>query len=815
MAKAYRPISLLPTLGKIVEAVMARRLSYWAETHHMLPDSQFGARPRRSCQQALTLLVEEIMAAWKNNKVVSMVSFDVKGAYNGVVKEVLLNRLRLKGVPQRMIKWVESFCSKRKAAIVVNGEEQEMEDIKDPGLPQGSAVSPILYIFYNSDLFTGQTSDRGGNIGFVDDFTRWVTGDSIDANMHRLNSRVVPRALQWAKDSGAIFEGDKTTLIHFTRNTRKRVQPEQALQVAGSMVAPVQSQRVLGVILDSRLNFREHMASVKTRGLKSVLQLKRLKGLSPKASRQLLKATVFSRTDYAPAVWYALQLGKAGQNSMSNALGTIQRHGAHAVTKCFKTVAQDVASWEAGLDTIHQRLSKKISSFWVDIFTVPNDNPLWRCVRRAAIGIASAIKFTTPLQKMQKEFNIVEWRDRLDTIKAWTTPPWGLIEGMVEVHNQDRARAARSCIDRQRCEIQAFTDGSVNNGFTGRGVVLVLPSGSMSILRETAVASKGACIDLVELRAIYDAIVMAIQLPHCERGQDITIYTDSIAAIRAIQGRRQHEGSKVVEAIHRGLGILQRVNYNPRVRWIPRQWETQLGDEWGGCSAVKIQGTTAKHVRNAHADILARFATRVGAHITDTGEGCHGSRRSIRRMVAENIMATPRATFSTPLSRMRQMDSALPGKHVLMLYNNLQKHEAQALAQLRTGHCGLNAFLTKINKKDNSQCDCGEGEETVHHFLLRCPKHNRHRAVLAEQLKQSYGNLSHMVGGRQLYERDGVNPDGDTKTWKPDMSTVRAVIKFTIDTGRWEYRGRIDKEGIDTDNEVSQENVEEGAGNTL
>lgn len=146
--------------------------------------------------------------------------------------------------------------------------------------------------------------------------------------------------------------------------------------MAGSIVTPVQSQRVLGVILDSRLNFREHMASVKTRGMRSVLQLKRLKGLSPKASRQLLKATVFSRTDYAPAVWYALQLSKAGQNSMSNALGAIQRHGAHAVTKCFKTVAQDVASWEAGLDTIYQRLSKKISSFWVDIFTVPKDNPL-------------------------------------------------------------------------------------------------------------------------------------------------------------------------------------------------------------------------------------------------------------------------------------------------------------------------------------------------------------------------------------------------------------------------------------------------------
>lgn len=51
--KAYRPISLLSTLGKILELVMARRLSFWAETHGLLPNNQFGARPRRSCEQAI------------------------------------------------------------------------------------------------------------------------------------------------------------------------------------------------------------------------------------------------------------------------------------------------------------------------------------------------------------------------------------------------------------------------------------------------------------------------------------------------------------------------------------------------------------------------------------------------------------------------------------------------------------------------------------------------------------------------------------------------------------------------------------------
>ena len=102
VAKAYRPISLLATLGKLMELVLARRLSYWAETFNLLPETQFGARPRRSCEQALILLTEKIKEAWQNQKVLSLVSFDVKGAYNGVPRQVLISRLRAKGIPARV-----------------------------------------------------------------------------------------------------------------------------------------------------------------------------------------------------------------------------------------------------------------------------------------------------------------------------------------------------------------------------------------------------------------------------------------------------------------------------------------------------------------------------------------------------------------------------------------------------------------------------------------------------------------------------------------------------------------------------------------
>jgi hypothetical protein len=112
-------------LGKILEAVIAERISYAVKEFGLLPTNHFGARKRRSAEQALLLLQEEIYKAWRNRKVLSMVSFDVQGAYNGVFKERLLQRLKARGILDKIVQWIDAFCSRRTANILVNGSISE------------------------------------------------------------------------------------------------------------------------------------------------------------------------------------------------------------------------------------------------------------------------------------------------------------------------------------------------------------------------------------------------------------------------------------------------------------------------------------------------------------------------------------------------------------------------------------------------------------------------------------------------------------------------------------------------------------------
>lgn len=315
--------------------MVADRISYAVEKYGLLPTNRFGPRKQRSTEQALIVLQEHIYKAWRSKKVLSLISFDVKRAYNGVYKDRLLERLIARGIPSTLVRWIEAFCSQRTATILVNGHTSVQQLLPQAGLPQGSPLSTVLFLFFNADLVQHKINNKGGAIAFVDDYTAWVTGPSASANRAGIEA-IIDRAIEWEKRSGATFESEKTVLVYFTREASRS--DNTPFVIKDDTVAPKGEAKILGVVMDAELWYKKHIAKAATKGLAAAMALKRLKMVSPNTARQLFASMVAPVIDYASNVWKHACKGEA-----KPALDRVQKMGAQAVTGAFRTVATVVA----------------------------------------------------------------------------------------------------------------------------------------------------------------------------------------------------------------------------------------------------------------------------------------------------------------------------------------------------------------------------------------------------------------------------------------------------------------------------------------
>jgi hypothetical protein len=134
----------------------------------------------------------------------------------------------------------------------------------------------------------------------------------------------------------------------------------------------------------------------------------------------------------------------------------------------------------------------------------------------------------------------------------------------------------------------------------------------------------------------------------------------------------------------------------------------------------------------------------------------------------------------------KRIDVALPGRHIRALYDSLRPKEARILAQLRTGMIRLNYYLYQIGAVPSAECACGQERETIGHFLFRCTQWEAYRTKGFQRTGTREGDIS--------YYLEGKSP-GDGEKWEPNLTAVRATIKYVIATGRLKVRLRPPKIG--------------------
>ena len=185
---------------------------------------------------------------------------DVAGAFNNVHHQRLIHNLRERRISIEIIKWIESFLSEKSTALKFNGTTTDAFQTT-AGVPQGSSLSPILYILYNSNLLDIPNQYELG-LGFIDDIAYGVKGDTAAENAGKLEN-MLAKAEIWRRKHEAQFEKSKYMLVHFTRSQKSTA---ALILLDGITINPVKEAKYLGVIFEKDMRFRAQLNLIVKKG---------------------------------------------------------------------------------------------------------------------------------------------------------------------------------------------------------------------------------------------------------------------------------------------------------------------------------------------------------------------------------------------------------------------------------------------------------------------------------------------------------------------------------------------------------------------
>ena len=212
--------------------------------------------------------------------------------------------MRKKKVPLWIIQLVRSFLTDRKSTLVVDSIETATRQLK-AGVPQGSPLSPILFLFYNGPLLeTLNDIDAPITpIGFADDINLLTYGPSTAQNCAslQLGHNI---CLEWGRTHGMKFAPAKYKLVHFTR--RQGFDLQASVTLAETIVHPEPTVKILGVVLDSKLRWKGHEQAIKQKMKTQILALQRTTastwGATMPKARQVYQAIVRPAIAYGALV---------------------------------------------------------------------------------------------------------------------------------------------------------------------------------------------------------------------------------------------------------------------------------------------------------------------------------------------------------------------------------------------------------------------------------------------------------------------------------------------------------------------------------
>jgi len=739
---SYRPITMLSTVGKLMERMVCNRLEFVIESRNLISETQYGFRKGRSTYDSLTYLEHTIRKSLMTGNTCVVVFVDLKGAFDRVWHMGVIYKLKKLGFKGRILGWLYSYLQDRKFKILLEGKISNERTVTS-GVPQGAVISPTLFNVLLSDIprIEGVTYSE-----FADDLAIYCSGGDVEAVVLSVQ-RALDSIYQWTLEWGQSISIPKTKAMYFTN---RRTYPSN-ITIDGQNLEYVSKFKFLGVVFDSpRLTWKDHINHLRVSCSSSISVMKSVShnkwGADRKTLLKYYTATIRSKLDYASHLY----AGAAGTHL--DTLDVIQNQCLRIALGVKNTTPILSLTAEANIPPLKIRRRFLAIKYYLRVSEYPHNNPItqlynYNCVTNNA-NKPFFQRAKDDLRKLGLNNN-----DHLPCPAVSPVPPWRdischFVETFADnvpkfLSDLSVQRLFKAMLDEDYKDLIAvYTDGSKTDDTVSAAVVF--PDRQLTYNYKLPPVN---CILFAELFAISKAI----EYTKTNNITKFVIFTDSLSSIMLLAGRKHNSFRHLVHYIRRELLRVSDESGKAVIQWVPAHRGIH-GNELADKAAKEAGGSDSIYeVRTPYEDMIKVISNKCVDYWQQDWESMilASGRGNDLRNIKDTIAYWPWTT-------------------------NKSRAIETALARLRVGHVGLGQYNFKFRLTETPLCSCGE-IETISHFLLECENYRIIRTQMMNQIRNLNINLplntKLLLGGSRCGKTD-------------QMIIMKCVGDYLVRTGR-------------------------------